>query len=368
MDLETASFSDNNFKFLSPRLKTSPTAESWNRWPSCSRSMAIKSTELYYLCVIQLKELHLHFTGIAVLPRGYTALQSLEVLSLSETPIRVLPCCLSRLARLHTLTVSDQSVVPASLSTLSTLRTLGWTNCHRGDVERLLACMSPWSASLENLDLANSEFLSLPDSVSQLRGLRMLNLSGCDDLASLPQSMRSMTSLEYVVLESCWTLTALPPGFNSLPRLAVLDLRSTTAEGCCKVRWPRPTPFCSILEETLRGGLGGSLGGGPGGVPVGVPGGMPGGVSGGVPGAGPGFTSLQALNLEDALVEALPEGFFQLTTLVRLELQGNLKLVEIPAGISSLVRLQSLDLSKCTGLVRLPESIGGLTALEASAF
>lgn len=303
--------------------------------------------------MIQLRELHLYkCTRLESLPWGYSALQSLEVLNLHHTRILALPEGLSRLQRLHTLIFGGLAEVPDSLSTLSSLRTLGWANCR--DVERLLDCISTWSASLESLDLADSPFMALPDRVSQLCGLRSITLSGCYALAALPHSVLGMTALERLALNFCRKISALPPGLGSLPRLSEIDLEGTaytTLRGGNTLEGDGGSPIRYCLAE-------GSLRASPGGSPRGF--------LGGVLRGAPGFNSLQDLNLDSALLEALPEGVCQLISLVWLQLKCNPQLVELPAGISSLVRLQSLDVSECTALVRLPESIRHLTALEAS--
>ncbi len=70
----------------------------------------------------------------------------------------------------------------------------------------------------------------LPDSVGNLKNLRILDLSD-NNLETLPNSIGDLTNLEELYLSSNYRFSKLPGSIGNLKNLEVLDLRRTYLEG-----------------------------------------------------------------------------------------------------------------------------------------
>ncbi|XP_072957997.1 putative disease resistance protein RGA3 [Typha angustifolia] len=101
---------------------------------------------------------------------------------------------------------------------------------------------------LRVIDLSSSMIETLPESISRLRSLQMLKLADCWKLKRLPQGMRKMTSLRILDVFNCHWLVQMPPGMGRLTELEILSIFVVRHE-----------PGCSIVElqqlNLLRGKL-----------------------------------------------------------------------------------------------------------------
>ena len=125
-------------------------------------------------------------------------------------------------------------------------------------------------ASLEELRVNwCTRLVALPESLSSLRSLRVLELRLCK-VPKLPDSIGSLMALVHLDLHSCVNLTALPASFGALGSLETLDLHGTRIEladaahsllGLLALRWldlgqPKRTRLGGEeVDESIRAAL-----------------------------------------------------------------------------------------------------------------
>ncbi|MEH1967239.1 leucine-rich repeat domain-containing protein [Nostoc sp.] len=160
------------------------------------------------------------------------------------------------------------------------------------------------------LDLSNIELTEIPEAITSLTQLQVLNL-GNNLLTELPEAITSLTQLQSLFLYSN-QLNILPEVITYLTHLRTLSLSNNQL---------------THLPEAI------AL-----------------------------LTQLQKLNLCDNKLTELPEVIASLTQLQNLDLSRN-KLTKLPEAIASLTQLQNLDLSG-NELTVLPEVIAHLTQLK----
>ena len=78
--------------------------------------------------------------------------------------------------------------------------------------------------NLERLDLSSTTIKELPSSISQLKALKHLDLSCCENLVSLPESICNLRSLEILYLLECSRLKGFPEIRSDMKNLKILDL------------------------------------------------------------------------------------------------------------------------------------------------
>jgi hypothetical protein len=78
------------------------------------------------------------------------------------------------------------------------------------------------TSHLRYLDLSDSLFISLPDSICILYNLQSLRLNGCEQLRHLPEGMGSMRKLSHIYLFRCRSLERMPPKLSLLCNLHTL--------------------------------------------------------------------------------------------------------------------------------------------------
>ena len=69
----------------------------------------------------------------------------------------------------------------------------------------------------------------LPESISTLDGLEILNLSDCSQLSELPDAIGELKALTHLSLKGCSSLAALPTMIGELKALTTLDLTACTS-------------------------------------------------------------------------------------------------------------------------------------------
>ncbi|KAL6626204.1 hypothetical protein ACP70R_029930 [Stipagrostis hirtigluma subsp. patula] len=100
---------------------------------------------------------------------------------------------------------------------------------------------------LRYLDLQDSNIKALPEDISILYNLQVLNLSGCNRLDRLPKQMKYMASLRHLYTHGCRSLKYMPPdlGLLNLQTLTYFVVDSGS--------------HCSSLGELKGLNIGGSL-------------------------------------------------------------------------------------------------------------
>ncbi|KAK9950824.1 hypothetical protein M0R45_006291 [Rubus argutus] len=130
-------------------------------------------------------------SSVEKLPENISSLKHLEELDACDTPIRKVPesiSCLKNLKLLcfHGCSKSRGLQLPNSFSGLSSLTTLNLGGCNLAD--GAIPDDIGYVFSLQSLDLSGNNFLSIPESISQLSELKEISLRGCGKLQLLPKN------------------------------------------------------------------------------------------------------------------------------------------------------------------------------------
>ena len=189
------------------------------------------------------------------------------------------------------------------------------------------------------LDLAYSKIVTLPEGISDLRTLRLLQLDGCKELERLPSNMGALSHLSVLSLRFCTRLEFLPESVGSLQGLFAFH-----APGCKFVALPATIglleklhhldiSYCEDLNE--------------------------------LPPELCHLTCLEALNLAGLLtLHLLPKNLGNLKSLKKLIIAGCVRLTNLPDSLSLLTKLEVLDMQACHAIQRLPNEIGALQRLR----
>ncbi|CAI0395827.1 unnamed protein product [Linum tenue] len=77
---------------------------------------------------------------------------------------------------------------------------------------------------LRYLDISKNRVVEIPDSLTTLINLQLLNLTRCDKLERLPKGMETLVNLRHLYLDGCGELTYMPKGIGKLTALQTLTL------------------------------------------------------------------------------------------------------------------------------------------------
>ncbi|CAO2836804.1 unnamed protein product [Amaranthus hypochondriacus] len=76
--------------------------------------------------------------------------------------------------------------------------------------------------NLRYLNFSKNDFMSLPNSITKLTKLQVLDLSFCVKLQKLPKHTRRLESLRHLYLEGCTRLASMPVGIGQMTSLQTL--------------------------------------------------------------------------------------------------------------------------------------------------
>ncbi|KAL6220003.1 hypothetical protein ACLB2K_007761 [Fragaria x ananassa] len=165
------------------------------------------------------------------LPEDFGHLESLEFLYVNGTGLRELPSCMG-LKNLIILSFSGctagtgppiSKLLPSSFAGLHSLTELNlwYRNLLEGDIPDNISCLS----SLKKLYLADNQFVTVPESLSQLHRFGHLVLNHCPNLQRLPK----LPSRVRVAARDCISLEIVPEHLSSAYFLNCLKLAKCTS-------------------------------------------------------------------------------------------------------------------------------------------
>ena len=177
--------------------------------------------------ICYLKEVsHLDLFGcskIVNLPKNLGNMESLSTLYLHGTTLKELPSSTVRLQNVKGVCFSECQwpsssfdCLPTSLDPVGVLlrllssmpiRDLDLRDCHLLAIPNDIGCLSLLNA----LRLSGNDFISLPESISRLFRLRLLDLDGCKRLRSLPNLPSKVNCIR---VNNCTSLRRLPESQN----------------------------------------------------------------------------------------------------------------------------------------------------------
>lgn len=206
------------------------------------------------------------------------------------------------------LILNDATItsIPESIGNLTGLRVLGlaFTN-----ISRLPESIGQLSM-LEELDLKYTRLTSLPDTTGKLSNLKTLNLSD-SKITFLPEAIGTLKNLQTLNLNGS-QIRILPKAIGQLTSLQELDISITRIE--------------KIPDELCR------------------------------------LHHLQYLYLHGTRISALPDSIGELISLRKLSLSST-PISNLPESIGKLINLQELYLTG-TNILSLPDSVSCLVALQ----
>ncbi|GIG59871.1 hypothetical protein Lfu02_42430 [Longispora fulva] len=237
----------------------------------------------------------------------------------------------------------------------------------------------------EHLDLTGHKLREFPVEVLRMPWLRTLILDG-NPIGELPAELGTLARLEYLSVCHCG-LTALPESISDLAGLRVLRLAGNKIGDGAVLTLPEAVGRLAELRELDISGMSGG--------PVratpwrGVPGVAPlilpdtfGGLVGlrrltadqtnvVFPESAHGLTGLEEVSMASTMggyLTVLPEAVTTFPNLRRLDLSGNF-FTAVPDSLLRLTRLEELDLSGSLSLVTVPlPDLGRLPALRVLGF
>lgn len=202
--------------------------------------------------------------------------------------------------------------------------------------DNLLSDLSPDIAKLNNLQslhLSRNKLTRIPPQIGQLDSLKVLNLRA-NRLIEIPSEIGQLTGLERLFLNSNSSLKILPKEIGLLVNLKELQLdRDSLVSLPPEIGQLVQLRFLSLAGNELKS----------------------------IPNIG-ALDRLEALNVGSNKLERLPSDIGQLTRLKTLVLESN-KLTEIPKEIGRLENLITLRLG-FNDIAEIPPEIGRLEKLE----
>lgn len=189
--------------------------------------LPIKSLPNYIKKIVHLRYLNLSHTRLTTLSPSICALQNLEILDLNSCQcLESLPEPIGDLLNLLSLNLSHCS------SLLSLPKSIGYLQ------------------KLRRLELACCQIQKLPETLSSLSNLQILDLDSCYFLQELPKNIKDMRNLISLDLHHCDRLTCLPIGIAQLSRLQILTKFVLCEERGCRITELGGLNLKGLLEIT----------------------------------------------------------------------------------------------------------------------
>ncbi|EOA23115.1 hypothetical protein CARUB_v10003908mg [Capsella rubella] len=301
--------------------------------------------------------LYLSSTKIEELPSSISRLSYLVELDMSDCQrLRTLPSSVRHLVSLKSMNLDGckhLENLPDTLQNLTSLETLEMSGClnvnefpraatniellriSETSIEEIPARICNLS-QLRSLDISeNKRLKSLPVSISELRSLEKLKLSGCSLLESFPPEIcQTMSCLRWFDLDRT-SIKELPENIGNLVALEVLQASKTVIR-----RAPWSIAKLSRLQLLAIGNSSYT--------PEGL-----------LHSACPPlsrFDDLRALSLSNMNMIEIPNSIGNLWNLLELDLSGN-NFKFVPASIKRLTKLNRLNLNNCQRLQALPDEL-----------
>ncbi|CAI5485981.1 unnamed protein product [Closterium sp. Naga37s-1] len=198
------------------------------------------------------------------LPRDFGKLSNLQQLHIRSCPIKKLPASFTALTSLQTLTIeycSQLSSIAGSLDNLKRLKQLELTGCcmltgplnflpRSLEIQRLPSNLGFDLPQLRQLRLHFTKGLTaLPETITRLQHLTSLVIDHASQLASLPDGIEALSRLRILRLSHCSALQHLP---SSLTRLTCLH--ELNAKGAGIRALPPNMAQLSRLRKLYLGG------------------------------------------------------------------------------------------------------------------
>ena len=215
---------------------------------------------------------------------------------------------------------------------------------------------------LFELYLNETAIKDLPLSAKRLTGLIKLDLRDCKNLSSLPNACYSSMCLKILTLSGCSKLEELPENLGNLKGLEELDLsgsairvlptsikllknlKKLSLRGCKGLSFKSPNKLFSFLFMQQRRSLN----------PMAM-----------LECSLLGLLSLTKLDLSHCNIQAIPDAFDCLSSLLILNLEGN-EFIWLPKSMIQLSNLQDLFLRGCSNLRSLPKLPSNIKYIDAT--
>eukprot|EP00956_Cyclotella_meneghiniana_P007671 scaffold10284_cov61-Cyclotella_meneghiniana.AAC.6 len=179
-----------------------------------------------------LKKLDLNGSDLSTLPPSIDALQTLEILFLSENKFESFPSVFGKLSNLRMLSLRGNKLTELSTSNLP-------------------------KHSLVWLILTNNRIKRMDPNIGELKRLRKLMLSH-NELSSIPPEISGCTNLELIRLANNQINCELPREFLCLPKLAWISLAGNPISHCPKTKEKEIPKLSVSYDETSVLGCGAS--------------------------------------------------------------------------------------------------------------
>jgi Leucine-rich repeat (LRR) protein len=158
------------------------------------------------------------------LPECICSLYNLQILKIGHCAFNELPTKIGNLVSLENLLISrcyDLRVLPESLCQLKALRNLKISWCNQ--LERLPTSIGNL-VSLQKMEIKHCNLLKgLPESLCQLKALKELILYDCKSLEVLPSDVGSLTNLQILGIHNSG-VGSLPPSWDKIIRIQKLGI------------------------------------------------------------------------------------------------------------------------------------------------
>ncbi|XP_062019134.1 disease resistance protein RUN1-like isoform X2 [Rosa rugosa] len=319
----------------------------------------------------KLVQLNLFGSHIKHLWKGFKCLDMLKSIDLmdSENLIETPDFTgVPNLERLNLEGCTKLSKVHPSISNLIHLRLLNMKNCERLQI-------TSWDISLKSLEIFNlsgcarlkrfpeivgdmkclskiyldgSAIEELPVSIEHLTGLTLLDMAHCKNILRIPSVISSLPRLKTIILSGCSNLIEIPENIGNVECLEELDISGTAIR-----QMPSSIVYLRNLKKLscswCSGQVSTSL------LFPCLPEVCP-GPNFLLPASLSGFSSLMSLNLSycNLIDGALPNDLDRMSSLMELKLRGN-NFTSIPESICRLSKLIKLELDGCIRLQSLPK-------------